>query len=558
MPIRIVDGGMQEEEWWSGGDRFAQLRFLTRINYEKLPEVTFSAITETGQAESSIPVPMQRSYTGRIPAIRSALADTPCAKLGMNGVLEKLNVTLGTSYTLDNPILPPILESFIRQDHDFGTLYANLRLYWYGLTTVESVHEACNLDQEMRQNVVTNNRISDGNIPPRRVWDLYANRVLPFCVGWPSYQFMSWDISAISHAWMSDKERIDVQTPINGYEWPVPIPKDADLNHIRIEMLNLGAQYVWLDVLCLRQAGGKREDLRREEWKVDVPIIGAIYQNGIQKVVYYLSGLGRPFCLKPGDLESDRCWFRRAWALQEVSEEYIIGWTKNVQRRFDIKLHSLESLRRQNVFDILRQMQIRASTKPLDKVAGLAYLLSTKSIPIYDESQSEEDAWAALTEMMSERYRSELLFLYPEPGDGHRRWRPSWHQVMVMAILPHTRNWWQSETPRTDWIGADSYQGPCVESGYLRGLGEISNKGIPRQGEYIADHAYPIPDGSYTLIGDSIFSYPSEISRHRAVGQKRRDGTFEKVSVIQLADLHGFGDPWSIRDVEVDCKIFLG
>ncbi len=35
-------------------------------------------------------------------------------------------------------------------------------------------------------------------------------------------------------------------------------------------MLNLGAEYVWLDVLCLRQKEGLREDLREEEWKVDV------------------------------------------------------------------------------------------------------------------------------------------------------------------------------------------------------------------------------------------------------------------------------------------------
>ncbi len=65
-----------------------------------------------------------------------------------------------------------------------------------------------------------------------------------------------------------------VLTPFNGRRWPVPIPKDTDLDLIRIEMLNLGAEYVWLDVLCLRQAGGEEEDARETEWKVDVPIIG--------------------------------------------------------------------------------------------------------------------------------------------------------------------------------------------------------------------------------------------------------------------------------------------
>ncbi|SJL10786.1 uncharacterized protein ARMOST_14180 [Armillaria ostoyae] len=44
------------------------------------------------------------------PVIPSSLADTPCATLGTQGVLNKLNVTLRTSYTLDTPSLCPILE----------------------------------------------------------------------------------------------------------------------------------------------------------------------------------------------------------------------------------------------------------------------------------------------------------------------------------------------------------------------------------------------------------------------------------------------------------------
>ncbi len=117
-----------------------------------------------------------------------------------------------------------------------------------------------------------------------------------------------------------------MRTPINRKEWPVPIPKDTDLNLIRIEMLNLGAEYAWLDVLCLRQKEerGPREDLRVKEWRLDVPTIGGVYKDAI-KVVIYLSGLGRPFRLKAGDLDSDRNWFRRAWTLQEVGDRRIIA-----------------------------------------------------------------------------------------------------------------------------------------------------------------------------------------------------------------------------------------
>ncbi|KAK0439977.1 uncharacterized protein EV420DRAFT_1733477 [Desarmillaria tabescens] len=311
------------------------------------------------------------------------------------------------------------------------------------------------------------------------VWDLFANRVVPFWVAnkWPS---------PISHAWVSDKEQRDVCTSINGYEWPVPIPKDVDLNHIRIEMLNLGAEYVWLDVLCLRQKGGCREDLCREEWKVDVPTIGAIYCiTGFRMVVYYLSGLGRPFFLTSDDLESDHCWFRRAWTLQEVDKDYVIGgetehhWMdKNMQRRVNKHLQSLKYAKGPWLFDLLQEMWNRVSTKPLDKVAGLAYFISKSSIPIYDELQSEEDAWVALTEVMSEDYCLQLLFLYSEPGDGCGRWQPSWNQLMVMEIIPDDSLILGIGTLGTEETGADWYEGPCIKSGYLWGLGQVSNKEI--------------------------------------------------------------------------------
>ncbi len=77
---------------------------------------------------------------------------------------------------------------------------------------------------------------------------------------------------------MDEGDRDKVPTPINGHEWPVPIPKDANLDLIRLELLNLGAEYVWLDVLCLRQEGGPREDLRAEEWKLDRPTIGHVFR----------------------------------------------------------------------------------------------------------------------------------------------------------------------------------------------------------------------------------------------------------------------------------------
>ncbi len=151
------------------------------MEYNSLPEVTLSAFDETGRVESSIPVLKQRSYIGRNPVISSALADTPCTDLGVDGVLEKLNATLGTAYNLDLPCvlgkelnitpqrnhswishsrlplpvrvfmqemgynfalaktfmhpmhsvsLHGVLQSYIAQNYDFGKVYAHLRPCW--------------------------------------------------------------------------------------------------------------------------------------------------------------------------------------------------------------------------------------------------------------------------------------------------------------------------------------------------------------------------------------------------------------------------------------------
>ncbi len=91
-------------------------------------EFTLSAFTETGQAELSIEVPEQRSYTGGSPAIPCSLADTPRATLGVLGVANRLNAILGTSTTSRE--LRPIIEHFIERNYDFGTAYAILRPVW--------------------------------------------------------------------------------------------------------------------------------------------------------------------------------------------------------------------------------------------------------------------------------------------------------------------------------------------------------------------------------------------------------------------------------------------
>ncbi len=300
-------------------------------------------------------------------------------------------------------------------------------------------------DIHRRRNGVKGNQIVDPYMQPRRIWDLYSNRVVPW---WScgrrnaSFYEAFYDIKAlpISHAWVDEVDRVELFTPINGCEWPVTIPKGANLDLIRIEMLNLGVEYTWLDVLCLRQRGGPREDLRVEEWKLDVPTIGAIYQHA--HVVCYLSGLGLPLSLKEGTLESDRCWFRRAWTVQEVGwRRKIAGDTPDgplharpVDKAGNYKDKILSKFHKQlkyadvpfkGIYGALSVMQDRISTYPVDKVAGLAFSLETRSIPAYYETQSLEDAWTALINELGGTCRGLLFFIYPEPGttskNGDRR-----------------------------------------------------------------------------------------------------------------------------------------
>ncbi|PBK59609.1 hypothetical protein ARMSODRAFT_966750 [Armillaria solidipes] len=529
-----------------------------------LPEITLSALTETGQAESTIPVSNQWSYTGNKPVIPSALANTRCADLGIDGVLEKLNATLGTSYTLGSRILRllrittlhSILKPYVERNDDFGTVYAHLRCFWYHYDVAAIQRVLCTWEEEdrkMRREVLVHDRITMRDVHPRRVWDLYANRVVPYWV-WDEYPW------GISHAWVDEKDCMDKMTPINRYEWPVPMPKDANLDLIRIEMLNareegypgLRVKYAWLDVLCLRQEGGKNEHLRKEEWKLDVPTIRDVYR-AYQPVVCYFNGLGRPLHLTLRDFESDRCWFRHAWTLQEITEHPIIGgqteddvMEQEVRRKFDEQLTRLRRMQEwPRVFEFASEMQNRMSTKPLDKVAGLIHLLRMEPIPIYDAEQSEADAWDVLTYVMYDHFRAELFFFYPQPGDGRKCWRPSWEQVMMNKFIALDPDLclhvvYTTEDPDVDWHDG------CRIVGDVQGLAEVPKEGKPRQGELlfkdptgsphtfkiVADHAYTIPDGTYTLLGYSVYVS----SLYWVVGQLREDKKFEKLSIFRLAD----------------------
>ncbi|SJL08931.1 uncharacterized protein ARMOST_12306 [Armillaria ostoyae] len=365
----------------------------------------------------------------------------------------------------------------------------------------------------------------------------------------------------ISHAWVDEKDRVDVRTPINRKEWPVPMPKDADLNLIRIEMLNVGAEYAWLDVLCLRQKeeGGPREDLRMEEWRLDVPTIGRVYDHAYTTVVIYLSGLGRPLRLKDGDLDSNRNWFRRAWTLQEVGRQCIIAsdmpdGPMHAQRlyhgnyetafltRFHRELHSVERCRH-HIFAVLADMQKRMSTNPVDRVARLAFPLRPHTIPAYHESETLEDAWTALVNAMDPGMRTRFLLVYPRVGLGCKKWRPTWDQVMKQPLPKDVDDLyacvWHNNKMDEDWCGEH-----CIEKGHVWVFNVGSAERRDRCGELVVKaaygiahtfnirvtHQFPIPEDTYTLLSGGNLSWFS----HWAIGRRLPDQRFEKVSVIMI------------------------
>ena len=182
---------------------------------------------------------------------------------------------------------------------------------------------------------------------PRRIWDICANTVIPaswICVlGCPlSMLPFKFDCGVIpvSHAWAANDDLAFTLAEANQQLWPIPLPRGVQLEDIRGEMIRLGVRYAWLDVLCLRQQAQpalakdlalpvsqevveKREQRRLEEWKMDVPTIGAIYSNHDARGIYngvptviFMSGLGRPF--RDEGWTSERHWLKRVWTLQET------------------------------------------------------------------------------------------------------------------------------------------------------------------------------------------------------------------------------------------------
>ncbi|KAF7796041.1 hypothetical protein EIP86_007211 [Pleurotus ostreatoroseus] len=367
--------------------------------------------------------------------------------------------------------------------------------------------------------------------------------------------------------------RVSVNTPINGGEWPVPIPNDLLLERLRVELLNYNIEYVWLDVLCLRQEGRpEMEDVRMKEWEVDVPTIGSLYgQNSINGIIVtYFSGLGKPFRI--GDLKNERHWLNRAWTFQESKPTTIIAgitdkspfppkydgpWrlpdsTSDVKSFYSsLGLACVSSFGPRSIYAALESMRQRSAVHVVDKIAGLGYPLISATLPAYirnNEPTVGENAWTRLIETMNASYRGDLFFLYPSPGNKPHMWRPSWEQVA--DCLPGVNGvHLVAEVDLDERHNTYQYKGHDVAGCVVKGLSRESQDGHCRHGKVtishngadhsfaiVAHHQHPIPEGRYSLLGNATGREGSDAPlTYWAVGHMQADGrSFEKVSVVRI------------------------
>lgn len=572
-PLVVIstEGQFQDEDLDTRKRRRKELRDQARIQAHALsghpivaprsPRTVTILPIEPPTILNHIEVPLQLRYTGHSRVIPSSLAAVPCSSLGVEGLLEKLNEVMRQSFTLDMPSISELIKSCISRNYDFGTAYGRLRPSLNSFTSLSTLNKFEEEDRKFRESAVdpTRKRITRQSVSPRRVWDLYSNRVLPFSL-------VRRDPWAISHSWMEEGQRQYMSTPINAYEWPVPIPIDTTLEHIRIELLNMGAEYVWLDVLCLRQEGPPGQEslahraLRLEEWKIDVPTISHVYHRH-RSVVTYFSGLGRPF--QVGDLRSQRHWLNRAWTVQEVCEDAGTGgqtagspvmlkdvdeeYTDQNVREFYDRLGFMRVIlqERENVYHLLSNMRDRHATNEVDKIAGLAFVLGSGILPIYLPDEPLEDAWNRLLESMNENFRGDLLFMYPSPGTGRWLWAPTWNQVLKNELPSMAGIHLFESVTFLESSNTYRHNGLCVQECSIKGLEKTNSDGV-RPGTVTVEvdgtfqtftvyarHRHPIPDGQhYAMISGR---YPS----YWIVGRWNELNTFEKVSVLYMKDDSG-------------------
>ena len=405
-------------------------------------------------------------------------ADVPCQRLNEDVLRLSLAALVGLSETTTQAMRQWIqndIRYFVASNFDLGLAYAAARVAWKdfndpaadcSFTSIQRGrwHKHAQVLDEVQSSAIEINHASSGqqlitspySVMPRRLWDLKSNRVVDFRM-LHATQLTAETIPTfwtVSHSWTSDMS--SVWTSVNQYQWPIPLPKSVSLDYLRSELLAIGAEYIWLDVVCLRQQSeiDSLERLRREEWKLDVPTIGNVYRAAA-KIVRYFNGLGVEFSNDAWD--HPRHWFQRAWTLQEIATEHstinagiprdqgeVFLNSRGMMQGKVIKLRSairpiiqlaaqVDSSCGCEVYELAREMTKRHASQPIDKISGLFYLLRTTKLPCYDSQMTSEDFceefWRQCFTLLPAGRKAEILFDFPYRGLD-KQWFPTWGQLL--------------------------------------------------------------------------------------------------------------------------------
>ena len=193
-------------------------------------------------------------------------------------------------------------------------------------------------------------------------------------------------------------------------------------------------------------------------------------------------------------------------------------------------------------------MNNRYASNPVDKIAGMTYLLlgaDRTRIPAYSANIPVEEAWSRCIKMLKPHWTNigwwslrrtgsqqsydwltKLLLLFPHPGSGGQ-WYPSWYQVSQYpdtSIVEKSESWEIADIPtasmlwinalREDWEQIRIYRkchvrckdyDICGEQRweYTMQAESIYDSAIPMDTTLWtsrADFPQPIPDGVYTII----------------------------------------------------------
>ena len=81
------------------------------------------------------------------------------------------------------------------------------------------------------------------------------------------------------------------------------------------------------------------------------------------------------------------------------------------------------------LYELTREMLTQFASSPVDKLAGLFYLLRTLQLPCYDATTTDEEVWARSFHLLHLTRRVEVLLDFPYRASDSQ-WFPTWRQVM--------------------------------------------------------------------------------------------------------------------------------